>query len=154
MEALSGKPIAGFKRICAGKDLPAAFVKCDACPDIYIEDSAGVRYTIRFLTTNEENLERLGRCFQSAVDGDYITHGGAIRDLPESYIILVCSYDHYHAGLAVYEIQDSYAGIEVHDGRHIMILNSHYHTPNAAPQVIAFLDRIREFKKAQLLKIN
>ena len=99
--------------------------------------------------SNKENLERLGRCLQSAVDGDYITRGGSIQGLPEFYIILVCSYDYYYAGLAVYEIQDSYGGIAVHNGRHIVILNAHYRTPYAAPQVIAFLDRIRRSKSTE-----
>lgn len=143
LTALSGKPITGYKRICTGPDLPESFIKCGVCPDIYIEDSAGTRYVIKFLSNDEENLGQLGRCLQSAVDGDYIAHGGTIHSLPESYIILVCSYDYYRAGLAVYEIQDSIHGIEVHDGRHIIVLNNHYRTPNAAPQVIDYLDRTR-----------
>lgn len=149
LAALSGKPIIGIKRICTGKELPKEIGKCGACPDIYIEDSAGIRYTVKFLRNDKENVERLGRCLQSAVDWDYITQGGAIQGLPESYIILVCSYDYYHAGLAVYEIQDSYGGIAVHDERHIIILNSHYHTANAAPQVIAFLDHIRKAENTE-----
>lgn len=144
LSALSGKPITWIKLVCQEKELPDVFDKFGVFPNIYIEDSTGICYTIKYVQQEEKYLERLGRCLQSAVDKNYIAHGGSIQDLPESYTILVWSYDHYRAELAVYAIQDSFAGIDVSDGHHVMILNSHYCTPNAAPQVITFLNHIRE----------
>lgn len=141
LEALLNCSIAGIRRICRGEDLPEVFAPCGVYPDLYLEDLAGTRYVIKGIEADEGKLEWLGRALQSAVDAESMSHGG---DLPDSYILFICDYDYYRAGLAIYEIQDSFGGIQVDNGCHTVILNSHYRNPNAAPQVIEFLDRVRD----------
>ena len=144
LEALLGRSIEGFKRISRGEDMSEVFASCGVCPDLYIEDLSGSRYVIIGLEKGEEKLELMSRALQSAIDVEFVDRGGSIGDLPESYIIFVCGYDYYHAGLAMYQIQNSFSGVIVDDGCHTIFLNSQYNNPNAAPQVIDFLDRVRD----------
>lgn len=143
LEALLGCSIKGFKCISQREDMSEVFASCGVCPDLYIEDLSGNRYVIMGLEKDEEKLELMSRALQSAMDVEFVDRGGSIDDLPESYIIFVCGYDYYHAGLAMYQMQDSFSGIIVDDGCHTIVLDSQYHKPNAAPQVIDFLDRTR-----------
>lgn len=143
LEALLGSSIKGFKRISRGEDMSEVFASCGVCPDLYIQDLSGSRYVIMGVGKDEEKLELMSRVLQSAIDAEFVKCGGHIGDLPDSYIIFVCDYDYYHAGLAMYQIQNSFSGIIVDDGCHTIVLDSQYHKPNAAPQVIDFLDRTR-----------
>lgn len=143
LEALLGRSIKGIMRISQGEDMSEVFASCGVCPDLYIEDLSGSRYVIMGLQKDEEKLELMSRVLQSAIDAEFVKCGGHIEDLPESYIIFVCDYDYYHAGLAMYQIQNSFHGINIDDGCHTIVLNTQYNNPNAAPQVIDFLDRVR-----------
>lgn len=143
LEALLGRSIEEFNRI-SQEDMSEVFASCGVCPDLYIEDLSGSRYVIMGLEKDEEKLELMSRALQGAIDVEFVDRGGSIDDLPESYIIFVCGYDYYHAGLAMYQIQNSFNGINIDDGCHTIVLNSQYNKPNAAPQVIDFLDRVRD----------
>ena len=54
-----------------------------------------------------------------------------------------CNYDYFGLGLAMYYTEDTFDGIEVVDGRHMIVLNSGYLVSNADPEIIVLLDRIR-----------
>ena len=43
----------------------------------------------------------------------------------------------------MYYTEDTFDGIEVVDGRHMIVLNSQYLVSNADPEIIVLLDRIR-----------
>lgn len=89
------------------------------------------------------DLEELRRYYQQTVDDYYYHRSRSATDLPEVYIIFICNYDYFGLGLAMYYTEDTSDGIEVVDGRHMVVLNSQYLVSNAEPEIIALLDRFR-----------
>lgn len=146
LEALLEIKISGFKRIISGNALVSIFGESIPLPDVMMEDTDRNCFVVRYLKDENDgvDLELLHRCYQSIVDGHYFDQGISVEDVPEVYIIFICNVDHFGAGHAVYHLEDSFNGIEVDDGRHMIVLNSQYRINNTAPQVIGLLDHIRK----------
>jgi predicted transposase/invertase (TIGR01784 family) len=96
--------------------------------------------------TNQRDLERRVRYYQSGIDRNFLAKGADYSDLPESFIIFICDFDYYNRGLACYDriwkIRDA-EDLLVSDGSHSLILNSRYKKSNVSPAIQDFLDYIR-----------
>ena len=143
LEALVDTKISEFKLICRGTDLEDIFDVSTPMPDIILEDTGKNCYVIQYLQGTKYDLEELRRYYQQTVDDYYYHRSRSATDLPEVYIIFICNYDYFGLGLAMYYTEDTSDGIEVVDGRHMVVLNSQYLVSNAEPEIIALLDRFR-----------
>lgn len=123
--------------------------------DVYLNDEAGTLYNIVMQTTNRDSLERRIRYYQSAMDRNSLEKGIHYSELGESYIIFVCTFDYFKAGLAVYERENCIKGapdIVFNDGSHALILNSRYEENNANPAILEFLSFIKNNDVAAMFK--
>lgn len=117
--------------------------------DIYLNDENGTHYDIEMQTTNQYNLEKRVRYHQGMIDGDTLNQSVPYNELPDSYIIFICSFDFLKKGKAVYERTSGYKGLpdEIYeDGSHIFILNADYseENPDQSPQLLEFLSYIHD----------
>ena len=142
---LIGTKISEFKQIYRGTDLEDIFDVGAPMPDIMLEDTDKNCYVIQYMRDEKFDLEELRRYYQQTVDDYYYHRSRSATDLPEVYIIFICNYDYFGLGLAMYYTEDTFDGIEVVDGRHMIVLNSQYLVSNADPEIIVLLDRIRNY---------
>ena len=73
--------------------------------DIYAEDENNTMYNVEMQTTLENDLPLRSRYYQCALDSNLLEKGRKYRDLKESYIIFVCTFDLYKKGRSVYKFQ-------------------------------------------------
>ena len=146
LEALLGKSIARIEYITKQEDLADDFLSHGIRLDIYLNDAEGTLYDIEMQKTSRGCLMRRIRYYQSGIDRRFLEKNVDYEQLPESYIIFVCDFDYYQAGLACYErishIKDR-ADLCYDDGSHVILLNSRYQTPNTSQPMLEFLDYIR-----------
>ena len=94
--------------------------------DIMIEDDTGKLYDVEMQTTNEKNLPERMRYYQCAIDNSAINKGGDYNDLPDTFIIFLCTFDYLEKGLPVYTIKPycTETEHEFTDGTTKIIVNS------------------------------
>lgn len=71
--------------------------------------------------------------------------GCLYHDLPDTFVIFVCDFDYFGAGLAVYERECRVKGTDIpyDDGTRVFILNSRYKQGNSDRAILESLDYIR-----------
>ena len=72
--------------------------------DVYVKDSNKI-YDIEMQTTNEHNLEKRARYYQSIIDIDELDKSVNYKELKESYIIFICTFDPLKRGKLKYDIK-------------------------------------------------
>lgn len=146
LEALLGKPIAKIEYISKEQSYADTLGMHGIRLDVYIEDENNTRYDIEMQCVDSKALERRIRYYQGGIDRNFLRAGGDYIDLPESYVIFICDFDHYGAGLALYERECILkgTGIQYDDGSHAIILNTKYSKPgDASKDILEFLDYVR-----------
>ena len=103
LECLLEKEIARIEYISKQEDLSDDVSGHGIRLDVYLNDAAGTHYDIEMQKTSSQGLERRIRYYQGGIDRRCLGKGLDYTDLPESYVIFVCDFDYYHAGLARYE---------------------------------------------------
>ena len=83
-------------------------------------------YDVEMQTTNEKNLSERMRYYQCAIDNSEINKGGDYNDLPDTFIIFLCTFDYLEKGLPVYTIKPCCMETEQEftDGTTKIIVNS------------------------------
>lgn len=74
--------------------------------DMYVEDEDGVVYTVEVQTTDEKNLPKRMRYYQSVVDVTVLSPGVDYEKLRKSFIIFICNYDPFHRGRYIYTFEN------------------------------------------------
>ena len=146
LEALLQKPIGQIVYIDREKDFADTLGAHGIRMDIYLEDEHRTRYNIEMQCINQKDLERRIRYYQSGIDRNFLEHSRKYRELPESYVIFICDFDYYKAGLALYERESIVKGTDIRyeDGSHAIILNARYKTKGTVSKdILEFLDYIR-----------
>lgn len=146
LEALFGEKIARISYIGKEHDISDSYLNHGIRLDVYLEDAERTHYDVEMQSTRQGALERRIRYYQSGIDRTLLEKGEDYEELPESYVIFVCDFDYYGAGLACYERVSFIKGqedIPYVDGSHAIILNSHYTNANAGKDIVEFLDYIR-----------
>jgi len=92
--------------------------------DVYVEDSDRV-FDIEIQTYGERNIERRARYYQSVIDVDQLSRGKVYKDLPESFVIFICTKDPFTLGLPAYEVKSVFKNTEMeyNDGTHKYFFN-------------------------------
>lgn len=146
LECLLEKDIARIEYISKQEDMTDDVSGHGIRLDVYLNDAAGTHYDIEMQKISSNGLERRIRYYQSGIDRRCLGKGLDYTELPESYVIFICDFDYYHAGLARYERISRINGhkdIVYDDGSHAIILNSHYEEGNAPAPILEFLDYVR-----------
>ena len=61
--------------------------------DVYLKDERGVIYNVEIQTTNSGNLPKRTRYYQGMIDLNAIEKGADYSELPQSFVIFICTFD-------------------------------------------------------------
>lgn len=129
--------------------------------DVYLRDDKGTVYNIEMQKSSEAmSLQRI-RFYQSSLDIEHLKMGFDYKQLPETFIIIVCTFDMFAGnkypvyGWAKYELGnfvklEDTAMFQVDMGNHVIILNSKYSVANADAEIISFLNYLNSEEEAQI----
>lgn len=94
--------------------------------DVMIEDEQGKLYDVEMQTTNQHNLPERMRYYQCAIDNSAINKGGDYNNLPDTFIIFLCTFDYLQEELPLYTITPvcRETGAVFNDGTIKVIVNS------------------------------
>ena len=145
LETLLGKNLSGITRFYWKINLPEAFNSVKGKPYIYLEDQDKNQYAI---VESRYGFERSyqdwsGRFIQNAMTSDALSYHGSVSEHSESYIIFLSHLGCFRQSHAVCDLSDDPV-VKVSNNRcHMLSINTHYLVPNADPQLIKILDRLR-----------
>lgn len=114
--------------------------------DIYLKDAENTVYDVEIQTTNQRDLERRSRYYQQKIDARTLRKGTNYKNLPDSYVIFVCTFDYFNRGLALYRkksVIEDCPDVEYNDGSHVIFLNSEFTANNASHPIGEFLKFIK-----------
>ena len=70
--------------------------------DVYSEDNQNVVYDCEMQTKDNSNCPKQARYYQGMIDLNLIERGADYSELKKSYIIFICPFDEFKAGLHKY----------------------------------------------------
>ncbi|MGI5056705.1 Rpn family recombination-promoting nuclease/putative transposase [Treponema socranskii] len=111
--------------------------------DVWVTDSNGSVYDVEMQTTNQQDLAKRLRYYQSVIDVSSLEKGGHYTDLPDSFIIFFCPFDYLNRGLPVYTFKTVCSennAIVLADGVTKVIINSTAADKEPDPELKAFLE--------------
>ena len=74
--------------------------------DVFVNDDAGTVFDIEIQTTNTREIPRRSRYYQGIIDIDHLSTGMSYRELPDSYVIFICTFDLFGEGRAKYVFKE------------------------------------------------
>lgn len=96
--------------------------------DVYVEDKDNNRsFDVEMQISDSDNLGRRMRYYQGMIDADKLKHGQKYRELGESYIVFICTFDKFLAGRHIYTFKNFCAedkSIALDDGAAKIFLNT------------------------------
>ena len=114
--------------------------------DLYVKDGKGTVYNIEMQVSKDRNIPKRMRYYQSAIDGDSLRNGMMYDDLPNSFIIFICTWDCIGFGESVYVFKNTLEGrpkYQLDDGTRRIILNTEGSRENLDQYLVNFLDYIK-----------
>ena len=110
-------------------------IALQACLD-FGKDMRGVRFDayvktadkwidIEMQTTNKHDLEKRSRYYQALMDTDCLEKGGRFKDLKNTYVIFICTFDYLGLGEPMYVVESYIRKNDLHfnDGTSKILLN-------------------------------
>ena len=74
--------------------------------DVYVMDEQHTVYNVELQTTNKDNLPRRSRYYQSMIDLDLIEKGALYKELKNSIVIFICTFDLFGLGRHIYTFKN------------------------------------------------
>ncbi len=74
--------------------------------DVYLRDEKGTVYNIEIQTTNKKNLSRRTRYYAGMIDLNALEKGADYTELPQSFVIFICTFDAFGKGLWRYTFEN------------------------------------------------
>lgn len=87
--------------------------------DVYLKDGKGTVYNVEIQTTDSRNLPKRTRYYQGMIDLNELEKGADYMELPQSYVIFICTFDAFCAGRWRYTFRNvcvEEPGLELNDG--------------------------------------
>ena len=112
---------------------------------MYFEDEDGVVYDIEMQTAWNKNLPRRSRYYQGMIDLNYLSKGRDFGDLPDSYIIFICTFDPFGKGKNVYSFEPMCredASMLLDDGTHRIFLSAEGDKDDCSDEMRDFLNYV------------
>ena len=153
LEALLQKKIARVEIVSSQYEITDSYFSHGIRVDVYLADEAGTIYCVEMQTTIPKNLYKRIRYYQGAIDRRHLHKGDHYDELPETFIIFICTKDPFGYGRPIYRRKMSLEhceNSEYNDGSHVYFLNSEGIRDSAAdgdqqdPAITEFLRCIRE----------
>ena len=74
--------------------------------DVYVEDEQNTVYNIEMQVTFNKNLPKRSRYYQGMIDLNILEKGEDYKNLKQSYIIFICTFDLYGKGRHIYTFEN------------------------------------------------
>lgn len=105
-------------------------------------------YDIEMQTVEDSCLPLRGRYYGSAMDIDEIRQGTPYSKLKHSYVIFICTFDHYKLDQAVYTFEnfDCKNNLSYGDNSFKIVVNTKSSKKNTPPELIPFFDYINDME--------
>jgi len=113
--------------------------------DIYVEDGKETVYNIEMQTAGNRNLPRRARYYQSMIDLNILEKGENYKNLKQSFVIFVCTFDLFGEGRHIYTFENrciQNMGLGLGDGTTKIILNTKGIMDDVTPEMKRLLDFI------------
>ena len=120
-------------------------IALQACLD-FGKDMRGVRFDayvktadkwidIEMQTTNKHDLEKRSRYYQALMDTDCLEKGGRFKDLKNTYVVFICTFDYLGLGEPMYVVESYISKNDLHfnDGKSKILLNTKC-SPDKVPE--------------------
>ena len=111
--------------------------------DVYLKDENGTVFDFEMQNRRKDELPKRTRFYQSMIDIDHLDSGADYDELPDSYIVFICTFDPYEEGLAKYEFRElcvERPEIELGAGVAKVFINARSKSRNVSGEMRAFLD--------------
>ena len=116
--------------------------------DAYIK-SKNIWIDVEMQTTNEYNIERRSRYYQSMMDSDCLDKGGKFNDLKNTYEVFICTFDYFGKDEPLYVVESYIRKNDLifDDGTGRILLNTRC-SPDKIPEGLrAFYEYINDPSK-------
>ena len=102
--------------------------------DAYVK-TADKWIDIEMQTTNKHDLEKRSRYYQALMDTDCLEKGGRFKDLKNTYVIFICTFDYLGLGEPMYVVESYIRKNDLHfnDGTSKILLNTKC-SPDKVPE--------------------
>ena len=113
--------------------------------DIFVKDETGRAIEIEMQVINTGNLPLRIRFYSSMVDTQMLGPGESYSKLKDSYIIMICPFDHYKQGRHLYSFTyrcDQDPEIQLGDNSMAIVLNANGTEDDVSEGLKAFLDYV------------
>ncbi|MGN0482125.1 MAG: Rpn family recombination-promoting nuclease/putative transposase, partial [Lachnospiraceae bacterium] len=114
--------------------------------DVYVNDDNHTVYDIEMQTTENPNLPQRSRYYQSMIDLNTLEKGADYLELPNSFVIFICTFDCFGRGLPVYtfcnQCEENHK-LKLNDGTKKIFLNPDSNRKNLSPDLNAFLNYLQ-----------
>ena len=114
--------------------------------DVYLKDGDGTKYDVEMQTSNKNDLARRMRYYQSVIDADDgLIPGENYKQLSDSYVIFICTYDALGKGDARYTFNtrcNEYPEIAYDDGSYKIVLNAQGKSDSISPKLRELLEYV------------
>ncbi len=74
--------------------------------DVYLKDEKGTVYNVEIQTTSSKNLPKRTRYYQGMIDLNAIEKGADYSELPQSFVIFICTFDAFKTERWKYTFQN------------------------------------------------
>lgn len=111
--------------------------------DIIFEDDETAVYDVEMQTALRVNLPKRARYYQGMLDESAIEQGSDYEELPQSYIIFICTFDPFQRGRHLYTFENRCIedlSIDLGDDARKVFLSTEGEQRDVSPTVMEFLD--------------
>lgn len=124
--------------------------------DVYAESDSRKIFDCEVQTTDKKDLPRRSRAYHSimgleALEAETLKKPGAYNDMPDAYVIFLCTFDPFRLGRHIYTFSNSCeetGGLKLNDGAVTIFLNTRGKADDIDGELKAFLDFMMGKKSA------
>ena len=113
--------------------------------DAYVK-TADKWIDIEMQTTNKHDLEKRSRYYQALMDTDCLEKGGRFKDLKNTYVVFICTFDYLGLGEPMYVVESYIRKNDLHfnDGTSKILLNTKCSLDKVPEKLRSFYEYIND----------
>ena len=155
LQRLTGNKIEKVKTITDQKVIQVTSDSKGIRYDVYVEDNNNIVYDAEMQRKRSEKetgieiLSKRVRAYQGLMDMNLLENGGSYKNLKNSYVIFICTFDPFGRGLSCYGFENICKDVDelkLLDGRKILFFNTKGTIKNISPEAEVFLEYIEKRK--------
>lgn len=150
LECLLQRPVSELKEVQTQREFKFVVDGKPIRLDVYNEDSEGNVYDAEMENLNHKSVEshqlpRRSRYYQASIDTDYMDEGDSYRNLPDSNVMFICTFDPFGLGLSQYtfcETCEEDHKLKLNDGTVKIFYNCSYDGEDIPDSLREFYDYV------------